>query len=218
MPTIFAHAAFGFALSKLALDVVNKNAANTANSETNTPTNQQSNESTNKRVFMASMILAILPDADALLMRWIAYNNPFGHRGFSHSLLFALAISFAVALLFFKMKWAANHSFWLLAALFTLVTASHGFFDAMTTGGLGVAFFAPFDNTRYFFGFRPIPVAPFSAAGLFTARGMNLLFWEFALLWTFAIGALVWQSRNLNRKIAAMICWAVCLLMWIKKL
>nr|HRC76832.1 rhodanese-like domain-containing protein [Kouleothrix sp.] len=33
----------------------------------------------------------------------------------------------------------------------------HGVLDAMTDGGLGVAFFAPFSATRYFFPFRPIP-------------------------------------------------------------
>jgi inner membrane protein len=217
MPTIFTHAAFGFALSKLALDAANHPATPSANNETITSTIEPNYESANRRIFLASMILATLPDADALLMRWIAYHEPFGHRGFTHSLLFALIIGFAVAFLFLRLKWAADHGIWFLAALFTLVTASHGFFDAMTTGGLGVAFFAPFDNTRYFFSFRPIPVAPLSAAGLLTSRGLSLLLWEFALLWTFAIGALVWHRRNLERKIAAIICWLACLSMWIRK-
>jgi hypothetical protein len=39
----------------------------------------------------------------------------------------------------------------MLIAHFSFVTASHGMLDAMTDGGLGVAFFAPFDNARYFF-------------------------------------------------------------------
>jgi inner membrane protein len=217
MPTIFTHAAFGFALSKLALDATNNTATHSANHETITSTDEQHNEFSNKRIFIASMILATLPDADALLMSWIAYHEPFGHRGFTHSLLFALAIGLAVAFLFLRLKWAADYGIWFLAALFAFATASHGFFDAMTTGGLGVAFFAPFENTRYFFWFRPIPVAPLSAAGLLTPRGLNLLLWEFALLWTFAIGALVWQRRKLQRKIAAIICWLVCLLMWVRK-
>jgi len=38
-------------------------------------------------------------------------------------------------------------SFCLFAYLF-LATASHGVLDAMTNGGLGVAFFSPFDNRR----------------------------------------------------------------------
>jgi hypothetical protein len=31
-----------------------------------------------------------------------------------------------------------------------LATAGHGLLDAMTNGGLGLAFFSPFDNHRYF--------------------------------------------------------------------
>jgi inner membrane protein len=41
-----------------------------------------------------------------------------------------------------------------------LATASHGVLDAMTDGGLGVAFFSPVDNTRYFLPFNPIRVSP----------------------------------------------------------
>jgi hypothetical protein len=36
-----------------------------------------------------------------------------------------------------------------------LATASHGVLDATTNGGLGVAFFSPFDNRRYFLPWRP---------------------------------------------------------------
>jgi inner membrane protein len=39
--------------------------------------------------------------------------------------------------------------------------------DAMTNGGLGVAFFSPFDNRRYFLPWRPIRV--------FTNRGYTVL-------------------------------------------
>lgn len=46
----------------------------------------------------------------------------------------------------------------LFAVLF-LSTVSHGLLDAMTNGGLGVGFFIPFDNRRYFLPFRPIEVS-----------------------------------------------------------
>ena len=52
-----------------------------------------------------------------------------------------------------------GHSFMKLAIFFAAITASHGLFDAMTNGGLGVAFFAPLDNARYFLPWRPIPVS-----------------------------------------------------------
>src|SRR5262249_36783612 len=53
-----------------------------------------------------------------------------------------------------------------LVSYFFVVTASHGVLDAMTDSGLGVAFFAPFEPTRYFFPFRPLPTFPMSVANL----------------------------------------------------
>ena len=50
--------------------------------------------------------------------------------------------------------------------------ASHGVLDALTDGGSGVAFLAPFDDTRYFFPWRPIRVSPFWG-GFFTPRGLE---------------------------------------------
>src|SRR5262249_62070851 len=100
-------------------------------------------------------------------------------------------------------KWAPRRSFAALAAFFTLITASHGLFDAMTSGGMGVAFFAPFDDTRYFLPWRPIPVSPMSAAGLMTPRGLRVLCWEFALFWLFAIAVTLWNRRSLARMVIA---------------
>lgn len=48
----------------------------------------------------------------------------------------------------------------------------------MTDGGLGVAFFAPFDDTRYFFPFRPIKVSPIGLS-FFSARGLDVMWSEF---------------------------------------
>lgn len=52
---------------------------------------------------------------------------------------------------------------------------SHALLDAMTTGGLGVAFFSPFNNTRYFFNFRPIKVSPLSVTEFFNGNGFAVL-------------------------------------------
>jgi inner membrane protein len=154
-----------------------------------------------RRLLFASILLPILPDADALLTPWVPYAHPFGHRGFTHSLLFAALAGMATAALAAGGKW--GHSFIKLAIFFTAITASHGLFDAMTNGGLGVAFFAPFDNTRYFLPWRPIPVSPMSAAGLMTARGLRVIQWEFALFWLFAIAAALWNRRSVARMIIA---------------
>ena len=64
---------------------------------------------------------------------------------------------------------------------FFLVTASHGVLDALTDGGLGIAFFAPFDNSRYFFPWTPIKVSPIGISEFFTAYGMKVLVSE--LVW-----------------------------------
>jgi hypothetical protein len=87
----------------------------------------------------------------------IRHEGMFGHRGLSHSLVFALVVSLIVSFLALPripQRWTR----FLLLCYFFVVTASHGILDAMTDGGLGVAFFAPFDDTRYLFPFRPIKV------------------------------------------------------------
>jgi membrane-bound metal-dependent hydrolase YbcI (DUF457 family) len=95
-----------------------------------------------------------------------------------------------------------------------LITASHGFFDALTSGGLGIAFFAPFDNTRYFFPIRPIPVSPLDPAAFLHWRGLRVLVWEAGLFWTFAVAAALWDQRELGRKVLAGLCVLAGLAAW----
>jgi len=61
------------------------------------------------------------------------------------------------------------------------------FLDAMTDGGLGVAFFAPFDNHRYFLPWTPIRVSPTGVGRFFTDRGLVVL--QSELLWIGCCGA-----------------------------
>jgi inner membrane protein len=81
-----------------------------------------------------------------------------------------------------------------------LATASHGMLDAMTDGGLGVALFSPFDNSRYFFPWRPIHVSPISVGRFFSVRGYTILQNEFFWIWLpsimFAVIVLLWRSRQ----------------------
>ena len=60
---------------------------------------------------------------------------------------------------------------------------SHGLLDALTNGGLGVAFFAPFNNTRYFFPATPIEVAPLRVEALFSWRGADVIASEALWVW-----------------------------------
>jgi len=54
--------------------------------------------------------------------------------------------------------------------------------DAMTDGGLGIAFFSPFHTARYFFPFTPIAVSPIGAH-FFSERGLSVLLSEFRWVW-----------------------------------
>jgi inner membrane protein len=66
---------------------------------------------------------------------------------------------------------------------FFLCTASHGVLDALTDGGLGVAFFSPFDTTRYFFSVRPVLVSPIGISQFFSPYGIRVLASEVMWIW-----------------------------------
>jgi inner membrane protein len=127
-----------------------------------------------------TVALSVLPDLDVLAFNLgIPYEAVLGHRGFSHSLCFALLGGFLTALLtyrYFAMPW------WLLGNFFFAVTASHGILDAFTNGGLGIAFFSPVDTTRYFFPWTPIAVSPIGRS-FFSARGWQTMQSELLWVW-----------------------------------
>ena len=152
------------------------------------------------RFWFLSVLCSILPDADVLgFPLGISYQDVLGHRGLSHSLIFALVLSLIASFLALPRVPQRWTGFFLLSYFF-VVTASHGILDAMTDGGLGVAFFAPFDDTRYFFPFRPIKVSPIGLS-FFTARGLDVIWSEF--LWVcipgISIAATVFSLRKLRR-------------------
>jgi len=62
--------------------------------------------------------------------------------------------------------------------------ASHGALDAMTNGGKGVAFFAPFSDGRYFLPFRPLEVSTLDLNRFMSAQGTNVLKSELLWVWT----------------------------------
>src|SRR3546814_12449693 len=80
----------------------------------------------------------------------------FGHRGFSHSLVFAVLLAVAASVAYRRFESSASAQS--TGVYLFLCAASHGLLDALTNGGLGVAFFSPFIEQRYFFPWRPIPV------------------------------------------------------------
>ena len=134
------------------------------------------------RFWGLSFLCTLLPDADVVgLGAGIPYEHLLGHRGLTHSLIFSGVMSLLVVRLGFYSVGPGTGVWWSLVTHFFLVTASHGVLDALTDGGLGVAFFAPFDKSRYFFPWTPIKVSPIGISEFFTAYGMEVLVSE--LVW-----------------------------------
>lgn len=105
-----------------------------------------------------AMGLGALPDVDVVGFYFgVSYHSFFGHRGFSHSVACAVLVSLVVALL---SPVVLGDPWWLLWLAFFLAMLSHSVLDACTDGGLGVAFFAPFNNSRYFLPWQLIQVSP----------------------------------------------------------
>ena len=176
MPTVMSHAVVGVALGTL------------------TPRSLRG-----RAFWLASAALPMLPDLDVLgLPLGIPFRSVWGHRGISHSLVAAGLLGLVVALLIHRRLDARLAA---LAAYFAAVTASHGVLNAMTSGGPGVAFFAPFDGTRYFFPWQPIPVSPL-ATHFFSERGWHVFSAELALIWAPA-AVVALTARGLARLVCA---------------
>jgi inner membrane protein len=136
------------------------------------------------RVWLLSIACSILPDIDVVGHAvGIPYRSVWGHRGITHSFAFAAVLALAVVSLAFLQAEPLSSPWWSLVIYFFAVTASHPILDAMTNGGLGVAFFAPFENSRYFLPWRPIEVSPIDVRAFFTSRGLAVLQSEFVWLW-----------------------------------
>ncbi|MCD0246799.1 metal-dependent hydrolase [Xanthomonas melonis] len=142
------------------------------------------------RLLMAGIVAAMLPDADVLAFALqIPYADAFGHRGASHSLLFAGLVASLGGLAHRPLRADALQA----AAFLFVCTASHPVLDAMTSGGLGVALAWPWSETRWFAPWRPIRVSPF-ASGFFNSRGLSTLLSELRWVWLpFTVAVLGWK-------------------------
>lgn len=143
-----------------------------------------------------ALACAVLPDIDAVgLWLGIPYDHPFGHRGFTHSLFFGVALAGVGSLFAPVLGTEPSTAFWVLL----VSAASHGMLDALTDGGLGIAFFSPFSQRRYFLPWRVIKVSPLHPAGLFSRQGLRVLGSEIHWVWGPCVGVALagWVLRNL---------------------
>ena len=123
-------------------------------------------------------LLSLAPDADVIGFSFgVAYEDEWGHRGATHSFAFSLALGVTIGVVARLFGLLAIRT----ATAATLVLATHPLLDTLTDGGLGCALLWPFDLTRYFAPWTPIPVAPIgldflSPAGLLVASVELILF------------------------------------------
>ena len=129
-------------------------------------------------VIATGLLVAMLPDADVIGFRLgIEYGDGWGHRGATHSLLFAASVAlFATALL-------RPQRYGVAAAFLFVSMASHGLLDMLTNGGLGVAVLWPFDDIRHFAPFTPIAVSPIGISDFISGRGIKVLYSEAIWIW-----------------------------------
>ncbi len=136
------------------------------------------------RFLSLSVFCSVVPDFDGIgFLFGIPYSHVLGHRGFFHSLPFAGLLALAVATWGFRDTPVGSDLWWKLFFYFFALTASHGLLDAMTNGGLGIAFFAPFDPTRYFLPWRFLHVSPLTLTGLMTEFGARAILSELVWIW-----------------------------------
>ncbi|HRG68059.1 MAG TPA: metal-dependent hydrolase [Saprospiraceae bacterium] len=133
-----------------------------------------------KNKLLPSLILAMVcstfPDLDVIgFEAGIPYSSLMGHRGFTHAIFFAILTGILVSYLFFNEQCKTYLDRIQISFFFFIITISHGLLDAMTDGGLGVGFFIPFYNERFFFSYRPIPVSSMHIEAFFTNVGFSIL-------------------------------------------
>ena len=175
MPTIFSHAVFSSALG----------AAYTS-------------EPMPARFWVTAATCSVVADLDVVAFVFgIPYADLWGHRGFTHSVLFSVVIGVMAAALVGR---HVGKGFVSLGAFFSMAALTHPLLDALTNGGLGVALLAPLSSDRYFAPWRPIKVSPLGA-GFFSWRGAQVLGSE--LMWVWAPAAAIALVGLLRRRWAS---------------
>lgn len=135
-------------------------------------------------------VCAMIPDADVITRSFgVPRGSMFAHRGFTHSIFFAVLFGTIAALIARKFL-RVKLSLLKLAAFFAVATFSHPLLDMLTDGGSGAALFAPFSNERFFFPWRPVEVSPIGL-GFFSQRGWAVITSEFVWLWLPSIAVLI---------------------------
>src|SRR3954471_5513537 len=138
------------------------------------------------RLLACGAIASILPVLDVVSMRLgVAFASDFGHRGFTHSLLFAAVVALAGACFSRRLRTRFLRAFLYLFA----AVASHGLLDTFTNGGRGIELLWPWTSDLYFAPMRPIEVSPLGIRAFLSPRGAQVLQSEVIWVWLPALAA-----------------------------
>jgi len=130
------------------------------------------------------IISSTLSDIDGLAFALgIPYNSFFGHRGFFHSITFALILSLLIMHICFPYIKPFTGMWFYYETIFFMLSVSHGILDAMTEGGKGVAFFSPFSQKRYLFPWKPMIACPLTIGDFFSEWGKIAVKSELVWIW-----------------------------------
>ena len=131
---------------------------------------------------VAAAVAAVLPDADAIGYRLgVEYGSFWGHRGFTHSIVFALLFGLLVSAAIPPGKWGTRRRTIFLVMF--LAVLSHALLDMLTDGGMGVGLYLPFSPERIFFPWRPVEVSPIGIRRFFSEWGVRVLKSEMIVVW-----------------------------------
>jgi inner membrane protein len=148
----------------------------------------------------AGCFAAVVPDADVLLYSFgFGDESRWGHRGFTHSLTFALLLGVCAWL-----AWRRRESRRLAFAFVLACAASHGVLDAFTHGGAEVGFLSPWSAERWSAPLQPIQAATIQPERLFSPRGIAIVRTELTWIWLPALatgGLSVWWRRRGERRV-----------------
>ncbi len=165
MPTIYTHAIVGAGLGNLCVP------------------------QRRRWLFWALVILLpVTPDLDVFSKS--AYGSITGHRGFTHSLVFAALVGIMASFLVHR---ALRVKIWTLSVLFFAVTASHSILDMFTDGGFGIPLLWPVTDQR--FG----PYGPIHVADGDLTRSLTTEFW-YVWLPTAGLAAMTIIFRRIKRQ------------------
>lgn len=101
----------------------------------------QESRSLHWKPLLIGALLGICPDFDYAL-NWLRISGGGWHHGFTHSIVFALAVGLIMASVFGGGKWRS-------VLLFSGALVSHTLLDFMLTESRGVALWWPFSDQRY---------------------------------------------------------------------